>query len=131
MKTTRTARNAGFTLVEVMLVVAIIGLVAAIAIPNFIRARARSQMSVCINNLRLIDGAKQQYILERGVGTTLNFADISPYLGHGPGASVNGVFCPADPNKTFTTSYSIGNSTTIPTCLIDGGNTDYPHVLNN
>ncbi len=57
----------GFTLVEIMIVVAIIGLLAAIAIPSFMRARTRSQQNACINNLRQIDGAKEQYGMEWGL----------------------------------------------------------------
>ena len=57
-------RKAGFTLVEIMIVVAIIGLLAAIAIPNFIKARATSQANACVNNLRQIDGGEQQWALE-------------------------------------------------------------------
>jgi prepilin-type N-terminal cleavage/methylation domain-containing protein len=79
------AIRAGFTLVEIMIVVAIIGLLAAIAIPNFVRARATSQKNACINNLRQIDGAKQQWALEQHQVSTATpgSADVQPYLGRG------------------------------------------------
>ncbi len=63
MKTTRYRRKTGFTLLEIMIVVAIIGLLAAIAIPNFTRARAEAQAKVCINNLTKIDGAASLFAL--------------------------------------------------------------------
>ncbi len=59
-----TSRQSGFTLVEIMIVVAIIGLLAAIAIPNFVRARNTSQSNACVNNMRQIDAAVQQWALE-------------------------------------------------------------------
>ena len=55
--------NNGFTLVEIMIVVAIIGLLAAIAIPSFIKARNTSQQNACINVLRLIESGKEQAAL--------------------------------------------------------------------
>src|SRR2546422_903854 len=62
---TNTFRKAGFTLVEIMIVVAIIALLAAIAIPNFVKARSASQKSACIANLKQIDGAKATWALEQ------------------------------------------------------------------
>jgi len=78
----RASSNPGFTLVEIMIVVAIIGLLAAIAIPNFVRARGTTQTNACINNLRQIDGAAQLWALEfsKAPNNTYQLEDIVPYL---------------------------------------------------
>jgi len=65
----KTNKAAGFTLVEIMIVVAIIGLLAAIAIPNFVKARENAQLNSIFNNLRIIEGAKDQWALENKKGT--------------------------------------------------------------
>src|SRR5262245_48677382 len=64
VKKTSRFRGAAFTLVEIMIVIAIIGLLAALAIPNFIRARNTTQQKTCINNLRQVDSAKHEWALE-------------------------------------------------------------------
>jgi prepilin-type N-terminal cleavage/methylation domain-containing protein len=125
-------RAKGFTLVEIMIVVAIIGLLASIAIPNFVRARTTAQMNSCINNLRQIDGAKQQWALEtrQPETATPDATQLDPYLGRG-GAGTDSIVCPSGgTGATFATSYTIGVVTDAPTCLIGAGFVDSPHVLN-
>ena len=119
------SRKQGFTLVEIMIVVAIIGLLAAIAIPNFVRARTTSQKNACINNLRQIDGAKQQWALETKATTNAapTSTDIQPYMGRGNLGTLPS--CPADSSSGFGTSYVINDVQTAPTCAIDTVN----HVL--
>jgi len=75
-------RRGGFTLVEIMIVVAIIALLAAIAVPGFLRARKRSQASKILNDLRMIDGAVDQYAIETGrkTGDVVNVTDWTNYL---------------------------------------------------
>jgi len=75
-------RRGGFTLVEIMIVVAIIALLAAIAVPGFLRARKRSQASRILNDLRMIDAAVDQYAIEtnRSTGNAVNTADWTNYL---------------------------------------------------
>ena len=75
-------RRAGFTLVEIMIVVAIIALLAAIAVPGFLRARKRSQASRVINDLRLIDSAVDQYAIENNKSSAqaVSTVDWTKYL---------------------------------------------------
>ena len=109
----------GFTLVEIMIVVAIIGLLAAIAIPNFVRARTTAQQNACINNLRQIDSAKQQWALEtrQATNATPVQTDIDPYLGRS--GSATNVLCPSGgQTATFASSYTINSVSQAPVCQI-------------
>src|SRR2546425_6556889 len=87
----KTNKTAGFTLVEIMIVVAIIGLLAAIAIPNFVKARENAQLNSIFNNLRILEGAKDQWALENKKGTgdpVANVTVLSDYLKGGTIKSV-------------------------------------------
>jgi general secretion pathway protein G len=123
MKTNKTSRKAGFTLVEIMIVVAIIGLLAAIAIPNFIKARATAQQNACINNLRQIDAAINEWALENGKknGDTPSETLISPYIKLNASSTVPG--CPAGGTYSYG---NVGDTPQIKCSLSSGAS---PHIL--
>jgi len=106
----KTKLRAGFTLVEIMIVVAIIGLLAAIAIPNFIKARQASQKAACVANLRTMDGAKATWALEQrktntDTPTDADLFGATSYIREKPS-------CPAGG------TYSLNQVDTKPTCTI-------------
>jgi prepilin-type N-terminal cleavage/methylation domain-containing protein len=76
------SRRSGFTLVEIMIVVAIIALLASIAVPNFLRARKRSQATRILEDLRMLDNASDEYAIENNKTSGMNpgFTDLKNYL---------------------------------------------------
>jgi prepilin-type N-terminal cleavage/methylation domain-containing protein len=99
-------RKSGFTLVEMMIVVAVVGLLATIAIPSMMRSRTQAQKNACLNNLRQIDSAKQQWAMEKSQDGAAVPAenDLQPYLNHGTTMPI----CPAGSvGSTFAQTYNV------------------------
>jgi len=104
------SKRGGFTLVEIMIVVAIIALLAAIAVPNFLRARKRSQATRTLEDLRMIDAAVDQYAIEFNKSGTarVGWTDVKLYLKTGTKLYT------AVPNDMFGKAYSISTIDVLP-----------------
>ena len=109
-------KKKGFSFVEIMIVIAIIGLLAAIAIPSFVRANQTKNQNICLANLREIDAAKEQYRIENNIvnNSPCALENIDSYVKGGVGS----LFCPSDASRTFNTSYDINTIGEDPACKI-------------
>ncbi len=111
-------KRGGFTLVEIMIVVAIIALLASIAVPNFLRSRKRSQATQVLEDLRIIDAAVDQYAIEHNkiAGATVEWADVQKYVKSGTRLYTSGG---ADILGNSFTMPSVDNAPKVPTATFD------------
>ena len=125
MKTNRTNNgSSGFTLVEIMIVIAIIAMLCAIVIPNVLKSRTTSRATACINNLRQIDTAIQQFSVENGkhAGDTITWpTDLTAYIKLNTQGSIPQ--CPAGGD------YALNTVGTIPSATCSLSTLTPPHQL--
>ncbi len=118
-KPRRIQRQAGFTLIEIMIVVMIIGVLLNIATPSLISARDRGQARACVKNLTDFQTAKEQYAMDNKIPasstTAITWTNISPYIRAAGGTPVTGPTCP-----TNGAAYNYQNLSTAPTCTYGG-----------
>jgi prepilin-type N-terminal cleavage/methylation domain-containing protein len=118
------AARRGFTLIEIMIVVLIIGILLAIAVPNFVKARENSRAKSCVSNLKQIDSAKEQFAMDTRLTTGAAVATTNLY---GSTAYIR-----SEPKCPSGGAYTPGNVGTAPTCGIGAngaGDTTDDHIL--
>jgi len=110
-------KKAAFTLVEIMIVVLIIGILLAVAIPSFVQARESSRAKACVANLKQIDSAKQQWAMDQKAGSTASpgSTDLSP------------TYIRTYPTEPEGGSYTVNSIASVPTCSI-GANATNPSL---
>ena len=124
MKSFKSLRRA-FTLVEIMIVVLIIGILLAIAIPNFIRARESSRAKACVSNLRQVDSAKEQWAMDYRMAAGSALTDMTYLAGTGTNTYIK-----ATPVCPSSGTYTINSIGTDPVCSVGGTDPALKHALN-
>jgi prepilin-type N-terminal cleavage/methylation domain-containing protein len=123
-------RIEAFTLIEIMIVILIIGMLLAIAIPNFMSARENSRAKACVDNLKQIDTAKQQWLMDNKASSIASETWSSGSLSDSE--NLVGTYIREQPVCPAGGTYTTQNATTLPTCSVGtvtvGGRT-YSHIL--
>jgi len=125
MKFFHPKKATGFTLVEIMIVVLIIGILLAIAIPNFVAARESSRAKACVGNLKQIDSATQQYCMDKKLNSS-NYSASKPTVDTGAATSLCGAaaYIRSIPVCPSAGTYAVAaNITLTPQCTISGDGT--------
>jgi prepilin-type N-terminal cleavage/methylation domain-containing protein len=126
-----TRRNVcAFTLVEIMIVVLIIGILLAIAVPNFLQARESSRAKACIGNLKEIDTAKQEWLMDNKAAVFTSI-EVTPTATSVSGSGQNlSTYLRTVPRCPESGYYETGNASQLPVCVTAGGGTTVTGSLN-